>query len=133
MSELDLLNLSRGTTDAQMSYFAQMITISFAMVVAIYYFLNQAKLPFKVFAYLAYFVGMGLFFSQMLFETNVKVGILQQLQTLPHPSAVTVRYLALYDSWLGMVTRIFMNGAIWILSLGIFYLLFFWKKEPQQH
>jgi hypothetical protein len=116
-----------------MSYFAQMITISFAMVVAIYYFLNQAKLPFKVFAYLAYFVGMGPFFSQMLFETNVKVGILQQLQTLPHPSAVTVRYLALYDSWLGMVTRIFMNGAIWILSLGIFYLLFFWKKEPQQH
>ena len=38
MSELELLNLARSTTEHEVTWFAQMITINFAMVVAIYYF-----------------------------------------------------------------------------------------------
>jgi len=38
VSELDLLNLARSTTEHQVTWFAQMITINFGMVVAIYYF-----------------------------------------------------------------------------------------------
>ena len=38
MSELDLLNLARSTTEHQVTWFAQMVTINFGMVVAIYYF-----------------------------------------------------------------------------------------------
>ena len=34
--------------------------------------------------------------------------------------------------WLSQVTAVFMNGAIWILCIGIFYLLFFWKKSPEE-
>jgi len=131
MTELELLTLARGTTDAEMTYFAQMITINFAMVVAIYYFLNQARMAMKLFAYVAYSVGMGLFFTQMLFETNLKVTLLQSLAALPHPAPITVRYLALYQTWLGTTTSIFMNGAIWVLAIGVFYLLFFWKKDAR--
>ena len=68
MSELDLLNLARSTTQNEIGYFTQMITINFAMVVAIYYFLNQAQLAMKLFAFVAYMVGMLLFFAEMLFE-----------------------------------------------------------------
>ncbi|HEY4941052.1 MAG TPA: hypothetical protein VII56_06460 [Rhizomicrobium sp.] len=132
MTELDLLNLARATTAIQMGYFAQMITINFAMIVAIYYFLNQAQLTMKVLAFLAYMVGMMLFLSQMLFETNVKVTILQQLKAIPHASPVTLEYLALYDTWLSVTIRVLSNGAVWILCLGTFYLLFFWKKAPEE-
>ena len=132
MTELDILDMARGTTTASIGYFSQIITINFAMIVAIYYFLNQARLAMKLFAFLAYMVGMALFFGEMLFETNMKVTLLDLLRALPHPSVASLRYVALYDSWLSIMIRIMMNGAIWILVLGVFYLLFFWKKSPEE-
>jgi hypothetical protein len=132
MSELDLLSLARASTATEIGYFTQMITINFAMIVAIYYFLNQARQPIKVFALIAYLVGMLLFLAEMLFETNVKVTVLASLKALPHASAVTTRYLDLYDTWLSILIAILLNGAIWILVLGVVYLLFFWKKTPEE-
>jgi len=132
MTELDLLNLARGSTAIEIGYFAQMITINFAMIVAIYYFLNQANLVMKIMAFIAYMVGMALFLGEMLFETNVKVTVLAALKALPHASAITTLYLALYDTWLGVTIAALLNGAVWILVLGVFYLLFFWKKSPEE-
>ena len=65
MSELDLLNLARSTTEHQVTWFAQMITINFGMVVAIYYFLHGAKLALKIFTF-AYTVGMMVLLGEML-------------------------------------------------------------------
>ena len=132
MTELDILNLARAITAVEIGYFTQMITINFAMIVAIYYFLNQANLTMKILAFIAYLVGMALFLGEMLFETNVKVTVLDLLKALPHPSVLTARYLAIYDSWLGKAVAVMLNGAIWILVLGVFYLLFFWKKSPEE-
>jgi hypothetical protein len=56
VSELDLLNLARWTKEHQVTWFAQMITINFGMVVAIYYFLHGAKLALKIFTFFAYTV-----------------------------------------------------------------------------
>lgn len=132
MTELELFELARAITAVEIGYFTQMITINFAMIVAIYYFLNQANLTMKIFAFVAYLVGMALFLGEMLFETNVKVTVLDLLKVAPHPTVLTARYLAIYDSWLGKATALVLNGAIWILVLGVFYLLFFWKKSPEQ-
>src|SRR5689334_20777394 len=132
MSEIDLFNLARATTAVEIGYFTQMITINFAMIVAIYYFLNQANLPMKVMAFVAYLVGMALFLGEMLFETNIKVTVLDLLRETPHPAVLTQRYLALQGSWLGVATAVVLNSAIWILVLGVFYLLFFWKKSPEE-
>lgn len=132
MTELDLLNLARSTTQDEISYFGQMITINFAMVVAIYYFLNQARLAMKLFAFFAYMVGMLLFFSQMLFETNLKLTVIDSLRALAHRTPASQRYLALHDSWLGIVSSVLFTGAIWILCLGVLYLLFFWTKSPEE-
>ncbi|MBI3678546.1 MAG: hypothetical protein HY243_18205 [Proteobacteria bacterium] len=134
MTELDLLNLARSTTQNEVSMFGQVITINFAMVVAIYYFLNQANLVMKIFTYFfAYLVGMMLYLGEMLLETNVKSAVLQSLRALPHPSSVTQRYLGVGDSWLGLATSVLFNGAFWILALTMFYLLFFWKKSEPRH
>jgi len=132
MSELDLLTLARTCTQNEIGYFAQMITINFAMIVAIYYFLNQARLAMRLFAFVAYLIGMMLFFGEMLIETNLKVQILQSLRELPHTTAVTQRYLGLYDTWLTTMTAALFNVAIWVLCLGVFYLLFFWTKSPEE-
>ncbi|HUO88323.1 MAG TPA: hypothetical protein VMU08_04040 [Rhizomicrobium sp.] len=132
MNELDLFNLARAITGVEIGYFTQMITINFAMIVAIYYFLNQANLAMKIMAFIAYLVGMALFLGEMLFETNVKLTVLDLLKALPHASTLTARYLALYDSWLGNALVVLLNGAVWILALGVFYLLFFWKKSPEE-
>ena|SRR5690242_7616654 len=132
MSEIDLFNLARATTAVEIGHFTQMITINFAMIVAIYYFLNQANLPMKILAFIAYLIGMALFFGEMLFETNIKASVLDLMRAVPHPAVLTQRYLALQGSWLGTATTVVLNSAIWILVIGIFYLLFFWKKSPEE-
>ena len=77
MSELDLLNLARSTTEHQVTWFAQVITINFGMVVAIYYFLNRARIALKIFGFFAYTTGMLVLLGEMLVEANVKVGVIE--------------------------------------------------------
>lgn len=135
MSELELLDLARSTTQNQVAWFAQVITINFAMVVAIYYFLNGAKPALKLFAFIAYSVGMLVLLGEMLVEANVKVGALEALRALPAEqlSRPTVRYLTVNDSFVALTTQITFNLSFWVLWLGIFYLLFFWKEGSRRN
>ena len=134
MTELDLLNLARSTTEHEVTWFAQMITINFAMVVAIYYFLHGAKIALKIFSFFAYTVGILVLLGEMLVETNVKAGVVEALRALPaeHLSRPSAHYLAVFDSWVSLVTRITFNLSVWLLWFGIFYLLFFWKRHSKQ-
>jgi hypothetical protein len=134
VSELDLLNLARSITEHQVTWFAQMITINFGMVVAIYYFLHGARLPLKIFTFFAYTVGMLVLLGEMLLETNVKAGVIEALRALPaaNLSRPTVHYLAVFDSWLAVTTGITFNLSVWLFWFGMFYLLFFWKRRSHQ-
>lgn len=134
MSELELLNLARSTTEHEVTWFAQMITINFAMVVAIYYFLHGANLTMKAFTFFAYTVGMLVLLGEMLVEANVKEGVIESMRALPteHLSRPTVRYLVVYDSWLSLLTRITFNLSVWLLLFGVFYLLFLWKRHSNK-
>ena len=129
MTELELLNLARSAGDTITADFSQVITINFAMVVAIYYFLNRASLSLKVFAIIVYGIGMLMYVGVMLEESNVKAAALASLKALPPASLspVGARYIALNESWLALTTSIFKNLALWVLASGVVYLLFFWK------
>jgi hypothetical protein len=131
MTELELLNLARSTTSNEVSMFGEVIAINFAMVVAIYYFLHQARLAIRIFAFVAYTFGAFLYLSQMLVEANIKVTVFAALKALPARSLseISKHYLEVNDSWLGYVAAFAFNGAFYILWLGVFYLLFFWKKH----
>jgi hypothetical protein len=134
MSELDLLNLARSATEIQVNWFGQIITINFAMIVGIYYFLNRANIALKIASFVAYSIGMLVYLSQMLIETNVKLGVIDAMRAAPARtmSSVTAAYLTVYDSWLFLAARLVLNLSFWVLWAGIIYLLFFWKKtEPQ--
>jgi len=129
MSELDLLNLARSSTQAELGWFTQLITINFAMVVAIYYFLHQADLPTRIFGFVAYMVGMLIFWGEMLIESNLKYATLAALKALPKLSPVAQNYVGVNESWLGITVAIVFSAAFWVLWGGVFYLVFFWRKS----
>jgi hypothetical protein len=128
MSELDLLNLARAATQDEVTWFTQMITITFAMVVAAYYFLHQANLLTRIAAFVAYLVGMLIFWGEMLIESNLKSATLTALDSLPKLGPVAQNYVGVNAGWLGTVVAIVFSASFWVLWSGVFYLVFFWKK-----
>jgi hypothetical protein len=131
MSEVDLLNLARSATEREVTWFTQMISINFAMIVGIYYFLNRATIALKIFSFFVYSVGMLLLIGQMVVESNTKVGAVEALQSLPSAqlSRPTVHYLAVNDHWISFLITITFNFAVWLLLISVFYLLFLWRLE----
>ena len=132
MTELDLLNLARAATQDEVTWFTQMITITFAMVVAAYYFLHQADLPTRIAAFAAYLVGMLIFWGEMLIESNLKNATMTALKSLPHLGPVAGNYVGVNASWLGTTVAIVFSAAFWVLWGGVFYLVFFWKKAVRE-
>ncbi len=130
MTDLELLTLARSTSDNITSDFSQVITINFAMVVAIYYFLNQARLGMKLFAFLVYLIGMLMYVGVMLVETNVHAAAVTALAALPQQSmsGPAREYVALSGTWLYGATSLLKNLSLWVLAIGMAYLLFFWRK-----
>jgi hypothetical protein len=128
MSELDLLNLARAATQDEVTWFTQMITITFAMVVAAYYFLHQADFLTRIAAFVAYLIGMLIFWGEMLIESNLKTATLTALGALPKLGPVAQNYVGVNAGWLGVTVSVVFSASFWVLWGGIFYLVFFWKK-----
>ncbi len=133
MSELDLLNLARSCGQTINAEFAQVVTITFAMVVAIYYFLHQAGIRMKVFAFAIYTCGVLTYLGMMLMESAALVGTIKALQAIPVAAQAvpTQVYLGVRSSFVGTVSSVLLNLVYWVLWLGTGYLLFFWKKPPE--
>jgi hypothetical protein len=131
MSELELMNLARSVTANELNWFGEMITVNFAMIVAIYYFLSQARTTLKVFSFILYTLGIFAFFGEMVIEGNLKFAVLRALRALPpdHTSQVTQAYLAVISSWVAVATAVVFNSSFWLLWFGVFYLLFFGKRH----
>lgn len=133
MQQLDTLNLARSCGQTVSSDFAQVITITFAMVVATYYFLHQAGFRMKLFAFTIYTCGILAYLGMMFKELAVAFGAEQILRAIPEPAleASTKLYLAMQSSWVGTASNLLLIIVYWVLWLGTGYLLFFWRK-PQE-
>jgi hypothetical protein len=132
MSQLEILNLARSCRQTINSDFAQVITITFAMVVAIYYFLHQAGIRMKIFAFTIYTCGMLAYLGMMVLESAVATGAQKALRAIPdgtHEFPIQY-YLGVNSSWVGIASTVLFNLVYWVLWLGTGYLLFFWKKPP---
>src|ERR1700743_1803264 len=129
MTELDLLTVARSATQNEVTWFTQMVTITFAMVGAVYYFLHQADRWTRIVAFGAYLLGMLIFWGEMLIESNLKNATMTALRALPKPGPVTQNYIGVNASWLGTTTAIVFSASFWVLWGGTFYLVFFWRKS----
>lgn len=133
MGETELLGIIRDGHAHIAALFGQVITINLAMIVGIYYFLRRSSLGLRLFAYLVYVIGMLMFLTLMLIESNVISGALDGLRALgtDHLSRPTQALIAVSDSWLGKTSSAVSNLAFWVLLVGVTYLLFFWKHRPE--
>jgi hypothetical protein len=127
---VELLALVRSIDQQMATLFGQMISISFAMIAGTYYFLNRARLPLKLFAFVCYAVGMLAFFGMMLREANIKRLALGAIDALPSTerSPMVEGFRQVSRSWLFEDTSLLMNAAHYVLWISVIYLLFFWKR-----
>jgi hypothetical protein len=131
MGEAELVEIIRDVNAQYAALFAQVITINFAMIVSIFYFLHRASMKLKLASFVFYTVGMLTLIGLMLQEANLKALALQGLARLPEAQrgAVGAGLLALNDDWLFAGSRFFLNASLWVLFAVIAYLLFFWRGE----
>ena len=131
MTEAELLMVAQSAFEQVEMLFAQVITINFALAAAVFYFLNEARLPMKIFAAAIYSVGMLMYVGFIGVQAKVWDAVMRQLIATP-PERLSLPAQAmrsLDDDWLISITGIFLNIGLLILPIGSLFLLFFWKKD----
>ena len=131
MTESELLEIIRESNVQYASLFAQMVTINFAMIVAIYYFLHRASQKLKLAAFGFYLIGMLSLIGLMVTEANFKMFAIRGLDAIAPAqiSSVGESYLAFRTSWISTGASMFMNVAMWVMIAVVAYLLFFWRDS----
>jgi hypothetical protein len=133
MGESELIGMIRDVDAQYAVLFGQVITINFAMIVAIYYFLHRASLLFRIAAFGFYAIGMFALIGLMLQQANFKSQALNALAALPAEkhTQIALSMLALHRSWLFQTSSFFLNASIWVLFAVVAYLLFAWRGDPE--
>ncbi len=72
MSQAEIFSLVQQVQDQYGSLFAQLITINFAMIVAIWYFLHRTQFRFRIATFVFFLVGMLTLVGLMLQQANIK-------------------------------------------------------------
>jgi hypothetical protein len=135
MTQSELFALVRASDQQIASLLIQIISISFAAVVATFYFLHRAGRSMRVLAFALYLMGFFSFLGLILREVSLKYMVLKALAALPESQrALPVEgYIGVAQSWLGIATDAAVNAMIWTQCVGVFWLLFFWKKPADPH
>lgn len=133
MGETELIGMIRDVNAQYAVLFGQIITINFAMIVAIYYFLHRSPLLFRAAAFGFYAIGMLALVGLMLEQANYKNQALIALAAIPaaQRSRMAGSILAINGSWLSQATGLFLNASLWVLVAAVAYLLFLWKGDRE--
>lgn len=134
MGEAELIGMVRDVNAQYAVLFGQIITINFAMIVAIYYFLHRSALLFRIAAFGFYAIGMLALIGLMLAQANYKYQALIALAALSaaERSRIGDSLLAVNRSGVFEVTSFFLNASLWVLFMVVAYLLFWWRGDPER-
>ncbi len=132
MTEAEILQLLEGYGDQQMQLIVQVVSLHFALMVAVFYFLHRSGLAMKVAVFALYSLGNALFLG-LIYNLSGKVvagrhDLLAMQERGVELSAISQSVLA--------NLRPYTNVASWVadiafaaLWIGAVYFLFFWKKR----
>ncbi len=131
MSEFELIQIAEAAIGQIIVLMGQLIAITFAMVVAIFYFLNTARLGLKLAGFALYVIGSLTFLLMAVRESVIVVGATAALEAIEEDarSPVTAALLEFNGTAVSVVMNVFINTSIWALWVVVIYLLFFWKKD----
>lgn len=132
MSEAEILSLLENYGEQQTQLIVQLVSLHFALVVAIFYFLHRSGIAMKSAVFLLYTLGNALFLG-LIYNLSLKVvasrqDLISLQQNGVELSAVSRSVLDNLQPFTN-VTSIIANVSFVALWAGAVYFLFFWKKR----
>lgn len=132
MSEYEILSLLENYSSQQTGLIIQVVSLHFALVAAVFYFLHRSGIVMKAAVFVLYSIGNALFLG-LIYNLSLKVVAARADLTALHNAGVELSATSVtvledlrpffnIASFLGNV----MFVALWI---GAVYFLFFWKKK----
>jgi len=133
MTEFELVQIIEAAIAQVATLIGQIIAVNFAMIVAIYYFLERAGRILKLAALGLYFLGTFMFLLLAVRESNIAAAAVRGLgASRPEQVGPVARViLDLADSPMSAALTVAMNASVWALWIAVVYLLFFWKREAR--
>lgn len=133
-SEAETLQLLDSYSNAQTAILAQVISLHFALIVAVFYFLHRSGVVMKLAVFVLYTLGYALYFG-LLHNLSIRViAARADLQRMRDATgkvsniADTVLYTASSEYWNWVsVVAITALAALWF---GAVYFVFVWKPHP---
>jgi hypothetical protein len=126
------LTLLESYTEQQMQLIIQVVSLHFALVIAVFYFLHRSGLIMKFAVFGLYTIG-NLLFLGLIYNLSLKVvAVRQDLLALQERgvelSAISQTVLDNLRPFIN-VASMMANIAFVALWIGAVYFLFFWKKR----
>jgi hypothetical protein len=131
MTEAEILQLLENYTEQQTQLIIQVVSLHFALVVAVFYFLHRSGLTMKLAIFALYTLGNALFLG-LIYNLSVKVVAMRSDllalhnngAELSNVSQAVLNNLQPYTN----ITSIIANISFVALWIGAVYFLFFWKR-----
>jgi hypothetical protein len=134
MTEAEILEQIQNVRGNIGGFVSVIISVQFAMVVGIYYFLNRARWPLKVGSFAVYSIGYLNILGLYGWETTHLLGLARALRDLKADGAITPAGDAILAWHEGMGG--FQNVSAWIgfllFWLVISYFLFVYKVRDEE-
>lgn len=132
MSEAEILSLLENYTEQQMQLIIQVVSLHFALVIAVFYFLHRSGLVMKFAVFALYTIG-NLLFLGLIYNLSIKVvaarhDLLALQERGVELSAISLTVLDNLRPFIN-VASLMANIAFVALWIGAVYFLFFWKKR----
>jgi hypothetical protein len=133
MSEYEILDLYASATADQTAIIGLLISLHFAMIVGIFYFLHRSGWAMKAAILVLYTLGYALLIGLMFNQSAMVFGASRDLIALTEAGSrlTGVGYTALQqasdESWVNIVATV----ALLALWFGTVFFLFFWKRPKE--
>lgn len=135
MTEAEILEQVIATRAYLDQTIYQLIALTVAVVVGVYYFLHRAGWGLKAAAGVLYAIGWFTQFSSASITSQHLIGYYTQLNALirqGQASPPTVNLMRALNDPTAMIYVLVMNIGLWFLLIGAFAFLAFWKA-PVEH
>ncbi|MEO0981391.1 MAG: hypothetical protein AAFX03_01935 [Pseudomonadota bacterium] len=131
MTEAEIVGVIQTSAAQITQIVSQIIAINFAMIVAIYYFLNQASWRLKLATFLLYSLGLQMYVLLAAQQSAILGGAAEIIETwgAEDIGPVLLSLEAFAKGGQGLALNITLNLSIYALWFGVAYLLFFWKRR----